>query len=124
MRSLWRGGVSSGIANAGTTWKLTGTGPFTLDSSNLEFALDIAKFTEIAEAVFDVVGDTSTTEYPFTHNFNTRNVQVEIYDNTTGETVFAQVARTSVNDIKITVGEPLGVGNDLVVVVRAVVTPV
>jgi hypothetical protein len=117
--------VTQGTANAGTVWKLTTADPITLDSSNLIFVIDIAKFTEIAEAKFTVVGDASTTVYPpFTHNFDTKNVSVDLFDELTGETVYVAVQRSSVNDIIITVGEPLGVGNNLTAIVRAVVTPV
>jgi hypothetical protein len=116
--------VAEGNTHAGTVWKLVGTGPWTLDTSNIEFTQDVVKYTEILETIFTATGDDSTVEYTFTHDFGTKNVTVEPYDPATGDTVAVQIVRTSVNDLKIMLGEPLGTGNNLVFIVRAVVTPV
>jgi hypothetical protein len=115
--------VSEGNVYAGTVWKLQGTGPFTLDTSNIEFAQDIVKYREIMEKVFDVTGDDATDEFTLTHGFGTRNETVEIYDATTGDTVEAYVLRTSVNDIKIATGIPLASGTVFKVITRAVLNP-
>lgn len=48
------------------------------------------------------VGDGSATSYPITHNFNTRDVRVEVYRNSGNfDTVLAEVQRTSVNAIAV-----------------------
>jgi hypothetical protein len=116
--------IASGLTHGGETWKLTSADPLTLDASNLEFALDITKYTEIAQHVFTLTGDATTDEYTLEHNFNTRDVTVDLYDATSGDTVMAAVTRTSVNDVVVSLGVPLGVGTNLKAVVRAVVTPV
>ena len=115
--------VSSGLTHAGETWRLTGAG-LTLDSSNLIFVIDITKYTEIAQKVVTLVGDDTKIQYTVTHDFNTRNVTVELFDATTGETVIAKVTRTNVNNIVVDLGIPLGIGVNLVVIIRAVVSPV
>lgn len=49
-------------------------------------------------------GDGSATSFTFTHNFNTRDVQVEIYRNSGDyDTVIAEVRRTSVNAVQVVV---------------------
>ena len=44
-------------------------------------------------------GSTSTT---VTHNFGTKDVIVQIYDNATNDTVYADVVRTSINVVTVT----------------------
>ncbi|WP_018407937.1 hypothetical protein [Methylocystis rosea] len=49
------------------------------------------------------VGDGSATQYTITHNFNTRDVQVEIYRNSGNyDSVIVDVERTSVNAVRLT----------------------
>jgi len=50
------------------------------------------------------IGDGTATQYTVTHNFNTRDVQVEIYDNATYQTVYAKVVRTSVDAVQVSFG--------------------
>ena len=47
------------------------------------------------------IGDATNTSYTVTHNFNTLDVGVEIIEVSSGETVFADIARTSVNAISV-----------------------
>lgn len=48
------------------------------------------------------IGDGSATSYTVTHNFNTRDVQVEVYRNSGNyDTVLVEVRRTSVNAVQI-----------------------
>ena len=116
--------VTGGSTMAGTRWKLTvASVPATLDSTALEFAQDIVDFTKVVQAVFSIAGNAVATSYPCTHNWGTKDVTHELYDAATGETVVAQFTRTSVNAVRVDVGAPLGVGNDLVLVIRAEVTP-
>lgn len=49
------------------------------------------------------IGDGAATQYTVTHNLNTRNVNVEIFENSGNYmTVLADVERTSVNAVRIT----------------------
>lgn len=49
------------------------------------------------------VGDGSATQYTITHNFNTRDVQVEVFRNSGNyDTVLCDVERTSVNAVRLT----------------------
>jgi hypothetical protein len=43
----------------------------------------------------------SSTSYTITHNLNTKDVVVEVYENATGETVYTDVVRTSVNVVTV-----------------------
>jgi hypothetical protein len=116
--------VSEGDDNKDSTWVLTTDGTITLDSSNLVFAKDSAgAFAHIVQQVFTLVGDDSTSEFTFSHNWDTLDVTHELYDSD-GVTVFAQFTRTSVNDVKVTLGQPLATGDDLKLVVRGWVEPV
>jgi len=47
------------------------------------------------------IGDGSATSFALTHNFNTKDVIVQIYDLTNNETVFADVTRNTVNQVTI-----------------------
>jgi len=117
--------VTSGTANANTRWKLTvGAIPFVLDSTTAEFTKAVTDFTKVVEMTFPVEGDAATTIYTFAHNLDTRNVTHELYDDATGETVEAMFRRNDANTASVLIGEPLGVGNDLTLVIRAQVDPV
>ena len=49
------------------------------------------------------IGDGSATQYTVTHNFNTRDVQVEVYRNSGNyDSVLCDVDRTSVNAVRLT----------------------
>jgi hypothetical protein len=48
------------------------------------------------------IGDNSTTAIVVTHSLGTRDVQIQVYDNTTWDTVYPDVARTSTTTATIT----------------------
>ncbi len=61
----------------------------------------------------------SGTSHVFTHNLNTNDVMVEIVDTSTLETVFAKVARTSVNAVTVTTASSISAG-----AIRALITKI
>ena len=48
------------------------------------------------------VGNGSSTQFSITHNLNTRDVSVQVYDNATFDTVDVDVVRTDVNTVTLT----------------------
>lgn len=55
----------------------------------------------LARKTTQVIGDSSATSFAIVHNFNTRLVQVEVFDSATYDTVIADVVRTNVNTVTI-----------------------
>jgi hypothetical protein len=48
------------------------------------------------------IGDGTASSFTVTHNLGTRDIIVQLYDNSTFETVYADVARTSTSQITVT----------------------
>lgn len=48
------------------------------------------------------IGDGATLTYSIVHNFNTRDVVVQVFDTATYDTVFADVLRTTVDSVDVT----------------------
>lgn len=116
--------VTSGLtlANTGVTagsYGLAGSVPqITFDSkgratlaSNVAISItasQVSDFTTAVQAVIDTtgavanVGDGEAIAFAITHNLNSRDVIVQIYDNATYDTVYADVVRTSVNVVTVT----------------------
>lgn len=60
--------------------------------------------TEIAATEFKAnIGNGTATSFAVTHNLGTRDCIVEVYDNTTYETVMTKVARTNTNTVTVSV---------------------
>ena len=65
----------------------------------------VALTSDITGRVFAAsIGDGAATSYTVTHNLNTRDVNVQLYDNSSYDTVYADVVRTSVNVVTIDFG--------------------
>lgn len=63
------------------------------------------------------IGDGTTTNIVVTHNLNTRNVIVNVYDSATYQDVFVDIARTTVNTVTLTFATPPATNEYTVVVV-------
>ena len=55
----------------------------------------------LARVSSQTIGDGILSSYIIDHNFGTRDVNVQIYDSLTYDSVFADVVRTSVNRITV-----------------------
>jgi hypothetical protein len=69
-----------------------------VDISALETKLVTDSFTKKASAN---VGNASATSFAVTHNLNSRDVVVNVYDNSTYETVEVDVTRTDANTVTV-----------------------
>jgi hypothetical protein len=63
------------------------------------------------------VGDGIALTYTVTHNLNTQDVQVEVYEVSSGQTVYADVSRTDSNTVSVGFSTPPSSGQYRVVVV-------
>lgn len=66
--------------------------------------LKLKTSTLVLKKFSQTIGDGSSTAFALTHNLNTRDVKVEVYNASTFETVFVDVVRTSVNVVTVTFG--------------------
>lgn len=90
---------SAGVAEIATQAE-TDTGA---DDARIVTPLKLANWSGRKLKYATDVGDGSATQYTITHNFNTRDVQVEIYRNSGNyDTVIVDVERTSVNAVRLT----------------------
>jgi hypothetical protein len=96
--------VAEGTANADTTYVLTTEPPYTLGSTNLEFAKDSGSLARVVQLEHDITGNGTNTEFTFSHDLGTKDLITELYDTASGETVEAQITRASANDVKVTFG--------------------
>ena len=81
-----------------TTSYLSKTSGLAVDISALETKLVTDSFTKKATAN---VGNASATSFAVEHNLNTRDVQVQVYDNATYDTVEVDVVRTDANTVTV-----------------------
>lgn len=81
-----------------TTSYLSKASGLAVDIATLEAKLVTDSFTKKATAS---VGNGTNTSFAVTHNLGTRDVQVQIYDNATYDTVECDVVRTDANTVTV-----------------------
>ena len=81
-----------------TTSYLSSTGGLGVDIAAVETKLITDSFTKKATAN---VGNGTNTSFAITHNLGTRDVQVQVYDNATYDTVETDVVRTDANTVTV-----------------------
>jgi hypothetical protein len=86
-------------------------------SDQWQIGLDTGPQHAIARKYSALIGDGSLTNYPVTHNLNTRDVTVEVYDVATYATVETDIVRTSENVVTISFAVAPAAGSYKVVVV-------
>ncbi len=116
--------VSSGLTlansgvTAGTYGSASSVSQVTFDAkgratsaSSVTIAITASQVTDFTAAVQAIigaygavanVGDGTNTTYAITHNLNSRDVIVQVYDNATYDTVYVYTVRTSVNVVTLT----------------------
>ena len=87
-----------GVELATTTEASTGT-----DSSRAVTAAGVQKFYNDRRFKTSI-GDGSNTAYTVTHGLGTLDVVVQLYDVSSGDTVYADVVRSSTTEVEITFG--------------------
>lgn len=89
--------LTAEVKLAGTSY-LSTTGGLGVDKTGLETALTTDGYTRKYSTS---VGNAAATSFAVTHNFNTRDVVVNVYDNATYDTVEVDVVRTDVNTVTV-----------------------
>lgn len=109
--------ANSGVT-AGTYGSASSVAQVTFDAkgratsaSSVAIAITASQVTDFTSAVQAIingtgavanVGDGTNTSYAITHNLNSRDVIVQVYDLTTYETVYVDTTRTSTNVVTLT----------------------
>ena len=86
-----------------TTSYMSKSSGLAVDISALETKLVTDSFTRKVSAS---VGNGSNTSFSVTHNLNSRDVVVNVYDNTTYDTVEVDVVRTDANTVTVSFSNP------------------
>jgi len=95
------GTLSASVILAASASYLSTTSGLAVDKVSLEAALVTDGFTRKASAN---VGNGSATTFAITHNLNSRDAVVNVYDNSTYETVEVDIVRTDANNVTVTFG--------------------
>jgi hypothetical protein len=89
------------IVAGSASYLSAGASGLEVNKVSLEAALVTDGFTRKASAN---VGNGSATTFAITHNLNSRDAVVNVYDNSTYETVEVDVVRTDANNVTVTFG--------------------
>lgn len=92
------GTLSASVILAASNSYLSTASGLAVDKSTLETALVTDGFTKKASAN---VGNGSSTSFAITHNLGSRDVVVNVYDNSTFDTVETDVVRTDANTVTV-----------------------
>jgi hypothetical protein len=105
--SDWKpSGAITGITLSGNTLLIYNNSGQTISTNGFiqKFAIDI--------------GDSSANTITINHNFNSRDIQVEVYRNTSPwDTVFCDITRLTVNSVNLTFANPPGINEYRVVII-------
>lgn len=116
--------VSEGDTYGMTRWRtVLGAIPFVLDATIIEFQREIVDLARVVEFTYDIIGDDTETTYDITHGLSTVNVTHELVDGE-GSTVVGELRRMNSNVVRVLFGVPLGIDNDLTLILRAEINPV
>lgn len=92
---------------AGRTGNITLTADDVSESTDKNYVTDAqVTLLEGIKGKFsaNITGDNTTTAFVVTHNFDTRDLNVQVYDGDTYETILVDVQRNTVNQITVTFG--------------------
>jgi len=114
------GTITTGVWN-GTDIAITdgGTNSSTASGARTNLAGDITGGTTNTPVLAKVASQTITgasTSFNIDHNFNTRDVTVQVYDTTTYETVFTDIVRSTANRVQVSFSVAPGIAEYRVVV--------
>ena len=112
-------GASAGTISADVILKasnsyLSSASGLAVDISSLETKLVTDSFTRKASAN---VGNGTNTSFAVAHNFNTRDIVVNVYDNATWETVEVDIVRTDADTVTVSFASAPGTNAYRVVVI-------
>ena len=116
------GNTISAVVNTASGLELQSSGIVINNGTGLEFngdtgAIQVVDYNSLTKKYSATIGDGSATTYDVTHNFNTRDVEVTVYDAATYDEVVVDVTRTTVNKVTIGFGVAPSSGAYRVVVV-------
>ena len=93
--------AGAGLTQEASGLKLGTPGTVTPTSTNTAGAGTHTHALQLPVTKYAVDLDTSKTEYTITHNLNTKDVIVSIYENATGQQVFTDIEVATVNTVKV-----------------------
>jgi len=88
--------------------------------SSADFTVDATGFVQLATKSFKTtIGDGVATSYTVTHNLNSLDVVVQLYDLSSYDTVYADIVRTSANVVTVSFSSP-PTTNDIRVLIQEI----
>lgn len=99
------------------------TGTAGTDAVNVDQLNGAIDAIEIPYGFVQTIGDGTNSTYTVTHNLNTEDVQIGVYELATKHDVFVDPVRTSVNAVTVTFGAPIASNSHRVTVLPVVPAP-